>query len=79
MTRAAVSGAGAAREDWKILRALSEVMGHTLPYDDVTAVRDRMFDISPALVRYDACESTSAETAALGPVSYTHLTLPTTA
>ena len=66
MTRAAVSGAGAAREDWKILRALSEVMGHTLPYDDVTAVRDRMFDISPALVRYDACESTSAETAALG-------------
>lgn len=66
LTRTAVSGAGAARDDWKILRALSEVVGSTLPYDDVTAVRDRMHEISPALVRYDACEPTSVEVATVG-------------
>lgn len=66
MTRTAVSGAGASREDWKIVRALSEVLGVTLPYDDVTAVRDRLYDISPALVRYDTREPTSPEVAALG-------------
>lgn len=66
LTRAAVSGAGAAREDWKILRALSEVMGVTLPYDDVTAVRHRLFDISPTLVRYDTVERTSDAVAAMG-------------
>lgn len=49
MTRAAVSPPGAAREDWKILRALSEVSGHTLPYDDVESLRQRMLEISPTL------------------------------
>lgn len=66
LTRAAVSGPGASREDWKILRALSEVLEVKLPYDDVTGVRDRLYDISPALVRYDACEPTSADVAKLG-------------
>ncbi|WFC98561.1 hypothetical protein MYAM1_001291 [Malassezia yamatoensis] len=66
LTRAAVSGAGAAREDWKILRALSEVIGNPLPYDDVTGVRHRMFDISPSLVRYETVESTSPMVAAVG-------------
>ena len=32
-TRAAVPTAGDAREDWKIIRALSEVLGAPLPYD----------------------------------------------
>ena len=66
ITRAAVAGAGAAREDWKIVRALSEILNVTLPYDDVTSVRDRLFDISPALVRYQHREGTSPEVAALG-------------
>lgn len=66
LTRAAVSGAGAAREDWKIVRALSEVVGVPLPYDDTMGVRHRMFDISPTLVRYDAVEPTSSTTATLG-------------
>lgn len=56
LTRAAVPPPGAAREDWKIVRALSEVMGATLPYDDILDVRDRMFEISPTLVRYDLAE-----------------------
>ncbi len=38
-TRAAVSPKGDAKEDWKILRALSDAVGRTLPYDDVAALR----------------------------------------
>ncbi|EAU81183.2 NADH-ubiquinone oxidoreductase [Coprinopsis cinerea okayama7 len=59
--RAAVSPPGAAREDWKIIRALSEVMGSPLPYDDILELRDRMWDISPTLVRYDNVEPTTTE------------------
>ncbi|KAH6901969.1 NADH-ubiquinone oxidoreductase [Coprinopsis sp. MPI-PUGE-AT-0042] len=59
--RAAVSPPGASREDWKIIRALSEVVGSPLPYDDTLELRDRMWDISPTLVRYDTVEPTSAE------------------
>ncbi|SPO30338.1 probable NADH dehydrogenase (ubiquinone) 78K chain precursor [Ustilago trichophora] len=56
VTRAAVPPPGAARDDWKIVRALSEVMGATLPYNDILDVRDRMFEISPTLVRYEVAE-----------------------
>ncbi|KAF2397084.1 NADH-quinone oxidoreductase [Trichodelitschia bisporula] len=58
MTRAAVSLVGAAREDWKIIRAVSEYLGAPLPYDDIEALRDRMEEISPALRRYDVVEDT---------------------
>lgn len=66
LTRAAVSAPGASREDWKILRALAEVLGVPLPYEDTLAVRDRMFDISPTLVRHDVAECSSADVAKLG-------------
>ncbi|KAF4126425.1 NADH dehydrogenase (ubiquinone) Fe-S protein 1 [Geosmithia morbida] len=56
MTRAATSLPGAARTDWKILRAAGEFLGAPLPYDDVAAVRDRMVEISPALAAYDVVE-----------------------
>lgn len=56
MTRAAVSLPGAARTDWKIIRAASEFMGAPLPYDDVAQLRDRMIEISPALASYDIVE-----------------------
>ena len=59
MTRAATSLPGAAREDWKILRAASEFLGAPLPYDDVEALRSRMEEISPALRRYDVMEPSS--------------------
>lgn len=58
MTRAATSMPGAARDDWKILRAASEYLGASLPYDDIEALRDRMEEISPALRRYDIVEGT---------------------
>ncbi|CAO3645327.1 unnamed protein product [Cunninghamella echinulata] len=59
ITRAGVNPPGAAREDWKIIRALSEVVGHTLPYDDLPSIRSRLNEISPSLTRYDVVEPTS--------------------
>lgn len=56
MTRAATGLPGAARTDWKIIRAASEFLGAPLPYDDVAALRDRMAEISPALVAYDVVQ-----------------------
>lgn len=64
--RAATGVYGAAREDWKIIRAVSEILGVALPYDDVEALRDRMEEISPALRKYDLVEP--AALAALGKV-----------
>ena len=59
ITRAATGLVGAAREDWKIIRAASEYLGAPLPYDDITMLRDRMSEISPVLSRYDIVEPTS--------------------
>ncbi|KAI0378400.1 NADH-ubiquinone oxidoreductase 78 kDa subunit mitochondrial precursor [Hypomontagnella monticulosa] len=59
MTRAATSLPGAARTDWKIIRAASEFLGAPLPYDDVAMLRDRMVEISPALASYDIVEPTA--------------------
>ncbi|RMZ83393.1 hypothetical protein DV737_g1726, partial [Chaetothyriales sp. CBS 132003] len=56
VTRNAVSLPGVARQDWKIIRAVSEYLGQPLPYDDLEALRDRLEEISPALRRYDVVE-----------------------
>jgi NADH dehydrogenase (ubiquinone) Fe-S protein 1 len=37
-----------------------------LPYDDVLALRDRMWELSPSLVRYDTLEHTSPDIALAG-------------
>jgi NADH-quinone oxidoreductase subunit G len=42
---------GAAREDWKIIRAFSERIGHTLPYDSIEAVRARLEQLNPVFGR----------------------------
>jgi NADH dehydrogenase (ubiquinone) Fe-S protein 1 len=47
-------------------RALSEFLDTPLPYDDVHTLRDRMWDISPTLLRLDAIESPSNPIATLG-------------
>jgi NADH-quinone oxidoreductase subunit G len=44
---------GDAREDWAILRALSEALGHTLPYDSLTALRQALFAAYPHMMRID--------------------------
>ncbi|MDE8347955.1 MAG: NADH-quinone oxidoreductase subunit NuoG [Acidocella sp.] len=43
----AVSPPGDAREDWRILRAISAYIGHALPYDDVSALRARLIQANP--------------------------------
>jgi NADH-quinone oxidoreductase subunit G len=52
--RRALHPPGEAREDWKVIRAFSQMVGEKLPYDDVTALRARMAAINPALARLDA-------------------------
>ncbi|XP_071803111.1 NADH-ubiquinone oxidoreductase 75 kDa subunit, mitochondrial-like [Asterias amurensis] len=55
-TRLAVSPPGYAREDWKIIRALSEVAGQSLPYDELQEIRNRLTQVSPNLTRYGDVE-----------------------
>src|SRR5262249_5647376 len=40
---------GEAREDWAILRALSDQLGSKLPYDSLGALRQAMFTSHPHL------------------------------
>jgi NADH-quinone oxidoreductase subunit G len=47
---------GDAREDWTIIRALSEVLGKRLPYDSLSQLRRRLFELSPRFQRLDAIE-----------------------
>jgi NADH-quinone oxidoreductase subunit G len=49
----AVFPPGQAKEDWKILRALSEVLGVTVPLDTPGQVRVRMAEIAPVLGNVD--------------------------
>lgn len=48
----AVSPPGDAKLDWKIIRAVSEVAGKKLPYDDLKEMRNRIEEIAPHLLRY---------------------------
>ncbi len=47
---------GEAREDWAILRALSDVLGQRLPYDSLAQLRQAIFQAHPHLQRIDAIE-----------------------
>ncbi|WP_017671020.1 NADH-quinone oxidoreductase subunit NuoG [Blastomonas sp. AAP53] len=49
MSDKAVFAPGDAREDWSILRALSEVLGHKLPFDSFVECRAAMIAAVPAL------------------------------
>eukprot|EP00656_Telonema_subtile_P050084 TRINITY_DN6393_c0_g1_i2.p1 TRINITY_DN6393_c0_g1~~TRINITY_DN6393_c0_g1_i2.p1 ORF type:complete len:448 (+),score=150.14 TRINITY_DN6393_c0_g1_i2:197-1540(+) len=52
-TKKVVQAPGDAREDWAVLRALSEVAGTTLPYSSLPEVHARMAEISPSLAHVD--------------------------
>ena len=52
--RRAVFPPGDAREDWKIVRALSEVLGHKLPYDTIGQLRRRLASVAPSFANVDA-------------------------
>jgi NADH-quinone oxidoreductase subunit G len=49
----AVYPPGDAREDWTIIRAFSAVIGKTLPYDDLPALRARLEQVNPVFARVD--------------------------
>jgi NADH-quinone oxidoreductase subunit G len=51
---------GDAREDWAILRALSDVLGSRLPYDSLAQLRAAMFKAHPHLQRVDRIEPGNA-------------------
>src|SRR5262249_50981789 len=55
-TALAASPPGDAREDWTIIRALSEALGKRLSYDNIGQLRRRLFEISPRFQRLDAVE-----------------------
>jgi NADH-quinone oxidoreductase subunit G len=42
---------GEAREDWAIIRALSDVLGKRLPYDSLAQLRRALFQVHPHLAR----------------------------
>ncbi|HLY00523.1 MAG TPA: NADH-quinone oxidoreductase subunit NuoG [Roseiarcus sp.] len=54
----AVFAPGDAREDWSILRALSDPLGARLPFDSLTQVRAALAASYPFLVRFDAIAPT---------------------
>jgi NADH-quinone oxidoreductase subunit G len=52
---------GEAREDWAIIRALSDVLGKKLPYDSLQALRQALFKAAPHLMRIDQIEPGKAD------------------
>ena len=42
---------GEAREDWTIIRAFSDVIGRTLPFNSLSQLRVKMFETAPALAK----------------------------
>ncbi|MDN2567497.1 NADH-quinone oxidoreductase subunit NuoG [Aquibium sp. A9E412] len=56
MTARAGFAPGEAKEDWAVLRALSEVLGHKLPYDSLAALRAALYADHPHLAAVDAVE-----------------------
>jgi NADH-quinone oxidoreductase subunit G len=52
---------GDAREDWSIIRALSDVLGQRLPYDTLTALRRALFAEIPHHMRLDQIAAAGAD------------------
>jgi len=52
----AIAPPGDAKEDWKILRALSQVAGHKLPYDNLDQLRAKMVEAVPHFAAVDHIE-----------------------
>src|SRR5690349_3097382 len=60
IARRATFPPGEAREDWAIVRALSDVLGKKLPFDSQYALRQAIFKVAPHLVRVDQIEAGNA-------------------
>ncbi len=55
-TRRAVFPPGEAKEDWQIIRALSEVLGMALPYDTLSQIRQKLVQAHALFARLDNVE-----------------------
>ncbi|KAI9627472.1 hypothetical protein H4Q26_017375 [Puccinia striiformis f. sp. tritici PST-130] len=75
MGRTAVSSPGSSREDWKIIRAISEVLNVSLPYDDPIQIRNRMWEVCPSLIRYDELVPSSTSLEAIQSISSSSSTI----
>jgi NADH-quinone oxidoreductase subunit G len=51
---------GDAREDWAIIRALSDVLGHKLPFDSLGDLRRALYKEHPHFMRLDQIEAGDA-------------------
>ncbi|MBT3359486.1 MAG: NADH-quinone oxidoreductase subunit G [Rhodospirillales bacterium] len=56
LARLATYPPGDAREDWKILRALSDALGKTLKFNTLSDVRDRLVEVNPVFAKVDTIE-----------------------
>ena len=63
-TAQAIFPPGEAREDWKILRALSGVLGKPLPFDSLQELRAKMYEAQPGLALLDLVQP--ADSMAIG-------------
>ncbi len=52
---------GEAREDWAILRALSDTLGHKLPFDSLIELRAALYAEEPRFMRIDQVASGAVE------------------
>jgi NADH-quinone oxidoreductase subunit G len=68
--RKSVFPPGDAREDWAILRALSDPLGHKLPYDSLSQLRQRLVEVNAVFGAIDTIlHSPWAEFGATGPAT----------
>jgi NADH-quinone oxidoreductase subunit G len=79
LARRAVFPPGVAREDWKVVRALSDTLGRPLPFDTLRELRRRMSQTYPTLAATDRVVSASWEVfGELGPLDPTPFSYPIT-
>ncbi|MBI0140613.1 NADH-quinone oxidoreductase subunit G [Bartonella sp. W8125] len=57
MTARAAFAPGEAKEDWAIIRALSEVLGHKLPFDSLAELRKNLFGNFPHMANVNAIKT----------------------
>ncbi|MBL6946186.1 MAG: NADH-quinone oxidoreductase subunit G [Rhodospirillales bacterium] len=79
LARLAAYPPGDAREDWKILRALSDALGKTLDFNTLSDVRDRLVEANPVFAKVDTIEPGPwGEFGRSGSVAATTFDLPVT-
>jgi len=77
LARLAVFPPGEAREDWTIVRALSAVLGHTLPYDNLGELRQHLIHDNPLFAAVDQIQPAAwGEFGQAGPVDAVPLASP---